>query len=929
MMSPLTSFVFPALKMPYLMSMLCFFPGSTHAIIAVTPIFHLQTAAFASKSNLELISPCSWLEGPEKLYAFVSPAPNIGTLTAKLAKSSKAWNALFLRLGLLVYYCTIPCQIDSSNNSNYPIDSLQEELQGQIPSNEPNISQSFVNLSIEPKNSKSTEEEVSDSRHTGPILYDSSQFEKLLHWDHVSTAVILVQLKTALFYVTEMCSLYTSSCLLQLDRLLIKLLLTQGLNNHSPPQQLSYLDKMKFKTLPHDTWTVLSNLSIDPDLEYLMWCPACFVMYPDDKNAPKNCSHHRVPKQCGSGRQPIQRFASQNLVDWLARLFCRENIEEALEKIACKSLSPFDSLAEMFDIQDSPIWQEFHGADGKQFTANSGNVVFGMFTDGINPYGNWQGGKCASVTFIIMNIFLVGIAPGPRKPSLEQVNWFLTPVVKQLQTLWSPGVYLSKTPLHPKGQLVSATLIPFFADLLALCRSLGFASHTAKRMCSYCLLPRDWAKIFLDAASSNEKLDILDKQRLRYSVLLELEYWNILDYHVVDSMHNLLLGMLKWHCQCFLAHMQKPKYLLIFAGNKDQIAFRQLFLGSSTDPSDTDFLPQLASVDWGGKWVPPAEGKIIFDQKAISHINKLLPTMKIPTWIKWAIPLPLILPTYWNDTNPASQSLIHNSADLISLVNLALKRSMNSQRVDKYRHHIHSYIKSSLILFPESKLVPNHHMAFHPADCLQRFGPCRAWWSFLMERLMAQVLKSSGNNCLGKLSDGFSHSFQIMEFNFAISSGELEKTYQKNFRQIGNIRSLLESQNFPPSLDPIIFQIRAIHHLKPIFSDNYFRWLLKTPVDVVFSTFKANKKNSAVALKPNAPVKYVVQPLVPVSSVNNPFLQLTNYPINVALCQLKDDQKYVIPIDDILAHCAWLTYKPCTVSATIDFETVAVVCIGR
>lgn len=367
----------------------------------------------------------------------------------------------------------------------------------------------------------------------------TAQFEKLLHWDCVSTAVILVQLKTALFYVTEMCSLYTSSCLLQLDRLLIKLLLTQGLNNHSPPQQLSYLDKMKFKTLPHDTWTVLSNLSIDPDLEYLMWCPACFVMYPDDKNAPKNCSHHRVPKveepkelegewdkleaelegaeelestsdqicgatlfkQCGSGRQPIQRFASQNLVDWLARLFCRENIEEALEKIACKSLSPFDSLAEMFDIQDSPIWQEFRGADGKQFTANSGNVVFGMFTDGINPYGNWQGGKCASVTFIIMvcmslpvslhywpkNIFLVGIAPGPRKPSLEQVNWFLTPVVKQLQTLWSPGVYLSKTPLHPKGQLVSATLIPFFADLLALCRSLGFASHTAKRMCSYCL----------------------------------------------------------------------------------------------------------------------------------------------------------------------------------------------------------------------------------------------------------------------------------------------------------------------------------------------------------------------------------------------------------------------------------------------------------
>ncbi|KNZ53993.1 hypothetical protein VP01_3080g1 [Puccinia sorghi] len=88
----------------------------------------------------------------------------------------------------------------------------------------------------------------------------------------------------------------------------------------------------------------------------------------------------------------------------------------------------------------------------------------------------------------------------------------------------------------------------------------------------------------------------------------------------------------------------------------------------------------------------------------------------------FTLQLPLILPAYWNDADPASQSLIHKFADLVSLVNLALKRSMNFQRVDDC-HHIHSYIKSSLIIFPESKLVPNHHMAFHLADCLQKFGP--------------------------------------------------------------------------------------------------------------------------------------------------------------------------------------------------------------
>jgi hypothetical protein len=33
--------------------------------------------------------------------------------------------------------------------------------------------------------------------------------------------------------------------------------------------------------------------------------------------------------------------------------------------------------------------------------------------------------------------------------------------------------------------------------------------------------------------------------------MLELPYWNILENHVVDSMHNLLLGLLKWHCTRF------------------------------------------------------------------------------------------------------------------------------------------------------------------------------------------------------------------------------------------------------------------------------------------------------------------------------------------------------------------------------------------
>jgi hypothetical protein len=290
-------------------------------------------------------------------------------------------------------------------------------------------------------------------------------------------------------------------------------------------------------------------------------------------------------------------------------------------------------------------------------------------------------------------------------------------------------------------------------------------------------------------------------------------------------MHNLLLGLLKWHCKRFwlmsdaddekepagvskkeqedvksaakeplpndlpsaLPHLSaskgKAKAARVIQKGKNAsdegetteataVPFIDLLLGSSTDSSDTDFVPQVASAEWGGDWVPPAEGKIIFDHDALLYINSLLPKLQIPTWIKRAIPvlgkasfgrlkadewrnlftiqLPLILPPYWNDQDPVSQSLLHNFADLVSLVNLALKRTMNADRVEQYLHHTRRYIESSILLFPEITLAPNHHMAFHIAKGLQGFGPCRAWWSFSMERLMSQVLKSTGNNRLGK-----------------------------------------------------------------------------------------------------------------------------------------------------------------------------------
>ncbi|PLW31340.1 hypothetical protein PCANC_19621 [Puccinia coronata f. sp. avenae] len=512
---------------------------------------------------------------------------------------------------------------------------------------------------------------------------------------------------------------------------------------------------------------------------------------------------------------------------------------------------------------------------------------------------------------------------------------------EQLKLLWSPGVYLLQTCQHPKGRLIRAALLPFFADLPALRRSLGFAGHNAKRMCSFCLIDkkdiknfdkqswplqnladhRYWANQSREAPNAKAKKQILSDHGVRYSVLLELLYWNIVDYHVVDAMHNLLLGILKWQCQRFwlisdvvdeeepppvssreLDQLLKDSLKSTIAepegssspfpeGSDFGIPFADMLFGSHTGTNNTDF--ELGK-DWDGNWIPPSTGQVILDKDALSAINQRFKKLHIPSWIGRAIPalgkalfgrlkankwrnlfsiqLPLVLRAVWEDGDLANQLLLENFAHLVSFINIALKQTINKDLIDKYRYHLQEYMKSSMLLFPDSPVAPNHHMAFHLPDGLENLGPCRVWWSFLMERMM----------------------------------GQIEITCLTNFYRIGNIRALLDNPKFPEAVTPFIREVKSLYNPIPFaphtqtknllnLDDRLFKgligwinelfplvdqtWIssdkwdgirsrnpnmfaplssrvLKIPNlvndGIVFSSVKTSENNCVVALKPNA-----------------------------------------------------------------------------
>ncbi|KAJ3554676.1 hypothetical protein NM688_g2988 [Phlebia brevispora] len=376
--------------------------------------------------------------------------------------------------------------------------------------------------------------------------------------------------------------------------------------NSLTPAQLNLLN-----AIPIDIRTALKNLDIEPEYTLYACCQRCLALYRPNRSSPRDpyphtCTHRTTPddpvceaelvRQNSDGAWvPLKTFALQSLCAWLAQLLSRPGIEKFLET----SWIPSSHEPGVWtDIMEAPALQEFIGPDGHTLFSHqlhgSLNLVFSLFVDWFNPFGNKTAEKSHSVGAVYLvclnlppqlryrmeNVFLAGIIPGPHELSLEQLNHFLAPLVDEMLTLWHRGVYLSRTAVCITGRLIKAAIIPLMCDLPALRKVAGFAAFSSKQhFCSFCRLPkteinnldrptwhqRSWAEHldiatqWRDASTSKEREDIFEMHGLRWSELLRLPYWDPTRYALVDSMHNLYLGELRHHCREVLGIDVKDK----------------------------------------------------------------------------------------------------------------------------------------------------------------------------------------------------------------------------------------------------------------------------------------------------------------------------------------------------------------------------------
>ena len=353
--------------------------------------------------------------------------------------------------------------------------------------------------------------------------------------------------------------------------------------------------------LPSDVRSLLRKFDLNPDVTSYICCPDCFCLYADRTGVPDLCTSTifttTASRQCGhplfetrmlKGKEhhvAIRKYLHQDFASWHARLLARPDIEAALKHSAENALNVTpDPDRVVHDILESRAVQEFVGPDGKRFIDSPPEelrFIWGLGYDSFNPHGmkpgKPSGGSSAlyvvllslppDLRFLEENMFLVGIIPGPHKPSLEQLDPFTNLIGEELLRFWDPGVYFSKTSFYDMGRYARGALIPIICDLSAARQISGFASHSATYLCSVCEIRHDeiehidkssWtyrtvekhreqAAIWRTLDNNSARKNHVKQGYARDTAFLRLPYWDSVNFTVVESMHAHYLNNLKHH----------------------------------------------------------------------------------------------------------------------------------------------------------------------------------------------------------------------------------------------------------------------------------------------------------------------------------------------------------------------------------------------
>ena len=507
--------------------------------------------------------------------------------------------------------------------------------------------------------------------------------------------------------------------------------------------------------------------------------------------------------------KPLKYFFYQSIKSSLSINFQREGFTEAIAHWKVRSKSMPDNL--IGDVYDGKVWKDLEQTG---FFDSPYNLAVTLNVDWFQPYKRVKDSVGAlylcianlprSLRYKQENVILVGIIPGPKEPQLT-INSYLKPLVDELKEFWS-GVNV----MLPSGNNVTVRvcLICVTCDVPAIRKVCGFVGHKARLGCSKCLCEfnhlqggglqcsgnlgewelrnlkqhRQRCEKSLQCKSHNALKKFSAKFGVRFSNLLNIPYFNPVRCHVIDPMHNLLLGTSKHMLEIWV------KLELVTKNSFDTIEKAASLLSC---PNDIGRLPLKIGSSFSG---------FTADQ------------WKMWTLVFSAVVLKGVIPD-----NHLRIWLLFVRACTI-LCSRILKRSDLETA--------HNYLKQFCIKFIDAygheHFTPNMHMHMHLRDCCSDFGSIYAFWCFAFERCNG-VLGSfqTNNRCIeSQIMKKFIFQQQIFKLQFPTEFQDISDLLSLNSQGKGSLKV--------EEVDPAItIKLNALSHftleeLHSAYNDSLF-----------------------------------------------------------------------------------------------------------
>ena len=370
------------------------------------------------------------------------------------------------------------------------------------------------------------------------------------------------------------------------------------------------------------------------------------------------------------------------------------------------------------------------------------------------------------------NIILVGIIPGPKEPKLT-INSYLEPLVDELKEFWS-GVNLTLP--SDNNIKVRVCLICVTCDVPAIRKVCGFVGHKARLGCSKCLCEfnhlqggglqclgnlGEWdlrdleqhkkrCEESLQCKSFSALKKFSAKFGVRFSNLLNIPYFNPVKCHVIDPMHNLLLGTSKHMLEVWV------KLELLTKNSFDAIEKAASLLSC---PNDIGRLPLKIGSSFSG---------FTADQ-----------------WKMWTLAYSAVVLKGIIPDNHLRIWLLFVRACTI-LCSIMLKRSDLEVA--------HSYLKQFCIKFIDAyghkHFTPNMHMHLHLRDCCNDFGSIYGFWCFAFERCNG-VLGSfqTNNRCIeSQIMKKFIFQQQVLKIKLSTEFQDISDLLKSSNQEKGSLK---------------------------------------------------------------------------------------------------------------------------------------------